>query len=211
MQTPDMYIAKIIIPRARHPSGNLGPESSSLLSSSVFSSPLSLSLSPLPCPLSSLLSSLYSHLSRCKSKSDDNSAFRPVTVDVVETRIPNASPRVTTILRFATRTPRSGMRGPEPCQEVTTVLRFMTRTRPIPVTVAKRKSKKDDSSAFRDYEVCATLANALRTLANACEHKRDDLWSPPGRLEPNLNTGTFLRSIQEKSLLPEPPEKVLVL
>ena len=35
-----------------------------------------------------------------------------------------------------------------------------------------------------------TLANdcgRLRTIANACEHKRNDLASPPGPLDPNFN------------------------
>ena len=47
-----------------------------------------------------------------------------------------------------------------------------------------------------------TLANdcgCLRTIADACVHKRNDLASPPGPLDPHLKTGTLLLRIREKS------------
>ena len=40
--------------------------------------------------------------------------------------------------------------------------------------------------------------SANRTIADACEHKRNDLASPPGPLDPNLKTGTLLLRIREK-------------
>ena len=60
-----------------------------------------------------------------------------------------------------------------------TILRFMT----ISTGNRARRSR--------------TSANALRTF---CKHKRNDFRSPPGPLNPNLKTGTLLRSIREKPL-----------
>ena len=66
-----------------------------------------------------------------------------------------------------------------------------------------------------------TLANAcerLQTLADACrrlrtlgEQKRNDFWSPPGPLDPNLETGTLLLRIREKLQLAAGPLFLLLL
>ena len=111
-----------------------------------------------------------------------------MTVDTFESRRPEASPKVTTVLRFATTTPRI----------------------PVPVdTFVIRNVKSDDSSAFRDdfrptgmSDPPRTLADACKrgTLANACEPKRNDLASPPGLLDPNLKTGTLPLRIREKKI-----------
>ena len=65
-----------------------------------------------------------------------------MTVDIFETRRPDASPKVTTVLRFATRplpipvtVDTFETRRPDASPKVTTVLHFATRTRPILVTV----------------------------------------------------------------------------
>ena len=97
---------------------------------------------------------------------------------------------------------------------MTTVLRFATTTPPSPVTVdtfGTLSVKSDYSSAVRDDLRLPTMHDTLRhswTLADACErlgtlggHKRNDLASPPGPLDPNLKTGTLLRSIREKAFL----------
>ena len=151
----------------------------------------------------------------------------PVTVDTFETRRPEMSPKVTTFLRFATTTTPIPVtvdtfetRRPEMSPKVTTVLRFATTTPPIPVTVDTfviRNVKSNDSSAFRDdfrlrqvrrkSDTSPTLRERLRTIADdcgrlgtiadACEHKRNDLASPPGPLDRNLKTGTLLLRIRE--------------
>ena len=75
----------------------------------------------------------------------------PVTVDTFETRRPETSPKVTTVLGFATTTP------------------------PIPLTVdtfVRRSVKSDDSSTFRDdFRLfrLSGMSDPPRTLANACE------------------------------------------
>ena len=94
-----------------------------------------------------------------------------MAVDTFETPRPKASPKVPTILRFATRTP------------------------PIPVTVdifVTQKSKSGDGSAFGDNFSTLKRARHSRTPANDCGHKRNDFWSPPRPLDPNLKTGTLL-------------------
>ena len=125
---------------------------------------------------------------------------------------------MTTVLRFATRTPPIPVtvdtfetRRPETSPKVTTALGFATRTPPILVTVDTfliRNVKSDDSSAFRDnfsspaspmqVRHFANACERLRTLANACVHKRNDLASPPGPLDPNLETRTFCYAFGKK-------------
>ena len=79
------------------------------------------------------------------------------------------------------------MRGEE--REGTTVLRF--------ATIFDRKSDARLRTLVND-------CGRLRTIANACVHKRNDLASPPGPLDPNLKTGTLLLRIREKTLNPNP-------
>ena len=148
-----------------------------------------------------------------------------MTVDTFETRRPETSPKVTTILGFATTTPpilvtvdTFETRRPETSPKVTTVLGFATTTPPILVTVdtfVMRDVKSDDSSAFRDdfrlirlsgmsdppRTLCGRFADALRTLADALRTQRNDLASPPGPLDPNFKTGTLLLRIREKEIL----------
>ena len=132
-----------------------------------------------------------------------------MTVDTFETRRPNASPRVTTVLRFATRTPSIPVtvdtvetRRPSASPKTTTVLRFATTMLPIPVAVdtfGKLNVRSDDSSAFRHglrLPKTRDTRGRWRTPAGACERLRAQtqrLWSPPGPLDPNLKTGTLLR------------------
>ena len=75
----------------------------------------------------------------------------PVIVGTFETRRHDSRPESTTVLRFATRTC-----GDTRERFATTVLRFATRT---------------------CGDTPATHANALQTLANACEHRGGDTWT----------------------------------
>ena len=77
----------------------------------------------------------------------------PVTVDTFETRRPEASPKVTTILGFATTTPPIPVtvdtfetRRPEASPKVTTILGFATTTPPIPVTVDTFETRRPEAS-----------------------------------------------------------------
>ena len=98
-----------------------------------------------------------------------------MTVNTFETRRPNASPKVTTILRFATRTPPIPVtvdtfetRRPNASPKVRTILRFATDF---------------------DSQGCATLS----------EHKRSDFWSPPGPLTPTLKREPFCGAFGKRS------------
>ena len=162
------------------------------------------SLSSSPLALSSLLSSVL-FPPRCSLfKSDDGSGLRdhnppiPVTVCTFETRRPSAGPKVTTVLRFATTTPRIPVtvrtfRRPNASPKATTVLRFTTTTPAIPVTVStfgRLNVKSDDSSAFRhDFRLTRMrdTRERLRTLADI--HATTfgpllDPWTPTLKWEP---------------------------
>ena len=115
----------------------------------------------------------------------------PVTVDIFETRRPETSSKVTTVLRFATiRTPRIPVtvdtfetRRPETSPKVTTVLHFATiRTPRIPVIVDTFETRRPETNpkvttvlrfaAIFVSPACPTLRERLRTLMNACERLR---------------------------------------
>ena len=75
-------------------------------------------------------------------------------------------------------------------------------------TVVMQNAKSDDSSAYHDDFLCpasptqvrrtANDCGRLRTIAKDCGHKRNDLASPPGPLDPDFKTGTLLLRIREK-------------
>ena len=110
-----------------------------------------------------------------------------MTVGTFETRRRETSPKVTTILGFATTTPPIPVtvdavetQSQETSPKVTTVLRFATTTPPIPVTNVLRFAtttppipvtvdtfgtlgvKSDDSSAFRDDLRLPRMRDTLR-------------------------------------------------
>ena len=82
----------------------------------------------------------------------------------------------------------------------------------IPLTVHTsviRNVKSDDSSAFCDdfrlrhkSDTPRTFADdceRFRTIADACEHKRNDLALPPGPMDRHLKTGTRLLRIRQQT------------
>ena len=76
---------------------------------------------------------------------------------------------------------------------MTTALRFTT-------IFVSGKSHASPTQVRHKPDTSPTLRERLRTIADACEHKRNDLASPPGPLDPNLKTGTILLRIGEKTL-----------
>ena len=111
----------------------------------------------------------------------------PVTVDTFEMRRPNASPKVTTVLRFATTTPLVHVtvdtcetRRPHASPKVTTVLHFATNDPSIPVTVDTFEMRRPNASpkvmtvlrfvTIFGADACEHTAGACEHTADACEH-----------------------------------------
>ena len=112
-----------------------------------------------------------------------------MTVVTFETRRCEASPKVTTVLHFATTTP------------------------PIPVTdtFEMRNVKSDDSSTFRDDFRLSGKSDASPKLHERCEplrtiadDKRNDLASPPGPLDRNFKGNPSATHSGKKPFLGRP-------
>ena len=124
---------------------------------------------------------------RRDTQSDDNSAFRghtpptPVTVDTFETRGQQASAKATTILCFATRTPR-------PPGLLTLLRGFESKKVGFYHSLITLLTAESDTRE-RLRTLCARFADAcerLRTLADAC-----------GRLQTLADTCRRLRTLAD--------------